>query len=66
MQRPVIEETLNALSSTRAKLTYLRALQARYVTVEGAWSTGSAPFVPNDPVSDRLIRLEERWLRLDG
>jgi hypothetical protein len=66
MQRQKIQEILELLKGEGARLRFIRALLANHVVAVGAWRDGCPPFRPNDRVSDELIRLEERWLRLDG
>jgi hypothetical protein len=65
MQREKIQEVLGALSGEKARLKFVRALLSNHVIAVGAWRYGLFPFKPDDPVSDELVRLEERWLRLD-
>jgi hypothetical protein len=65
MQRQTIEETLNSLRTNRAKMKFIGALLSNHVVAVGSWHNGQLPFKSDDRVSDELLRLEERWLKLD-
>lgn len=66
MQRETIEEILSLLKGRKSRLKFVRTVATNHVAAVGSWSKGGLPFVANDPVSDELARLEERWLRLDA
>ena len=65
MRRDLIGKTLNALYLERSRLRFLSLLSVKHVSVVGEWEDFGSLIAENDLVTDRLIRLEERWLRLD-
>lgn len=65
MHREKIEGILSSLRLKKNQLKFLEELSNRHVTVHGDWKDPQLYFKPDDAVTDRLVRLEERWLRLD-
>ncbi len=65
MNREKIEDVLSSLALKKSQLRFLDELSNRHVTVHGKWKNPSEYFQPEDPITDKLVRLEERWLRLD-
>ncbi len=66
VERTDIERALECLKRPKYRLRFVRLLQAKHVVAVGDWTSGTMPFRPNDVACDELLRLEERWLRLDS
>lgn len=65
MDRESIEVVLKSLLLARSRRRYLDEIANRHVLVQGKWKEPWELFKPDDSVADKLVRLEERWLRLD-